>query len=114
MTGRDLILYILENNLENENVFEDGKFIGFLTVGEAAEKFDVGTETIKLWVKHGYLDSVTIGDAIYIPSNATPPIIVGGSDEKKNTSSNISRDTYGSHDPSKFKSNISYRSYRQR
>ena len=28
MTGRDLIIYILTNNLENEFVFKDGKFIG--------------------------------------------------------------------------------------
>jgi hypothetical protein len=42
MTGRDLIVYILQNNLENEPVFKDGKFIGFMTEGEAAEKFDVG------------------------------------------------------------------------
>lgn len=35
MTGRDLILYILMNNLEDEPVFEEGKFIGFVTDVEA-------------------------------------------------------------------------------
>ena len=34
MTGRDLIVYILSNNLENEEVFKDGKFIGFIPAQE--------------------------------------------------------------------------------
>ena len=37
MTGRELILYILSNGLENEPVFKDGKFIGFMTEEEARE-----------------------------------------------------------------------------
>lgn len=71
MTGRDLILYILENNLENEPIFENGRFIGFISVGEAAAKFDVGVETIKLWVKFGRLNGVKIGDEFYILPNAS-------------------------------------------
>ena len=39
MTGRDLIIYILENNLENEPVYKDGRLLGFLTVTEAAVEF---------------------------------------------------------------------------
>lgn len=70
MTGRDLIIYILSNNLENETIFKDGRFIGFLTVGEAAEKFDVGVETIRCWVEMGYLDGITFYNDLYIPSNA--------------------------------------------
>lgn len=70
MTGRDLIIYILENNLEDELVFKDGRFIGFLTVGEAAQKFDVGKETIWCWFRMDYIDGVLIGDELYIPSNA--------------------------------------------
>ena len=30
MTGRELILYILQNGLENEEVFKDGIFVGFI------------------------------------------------------------------------------------
>ena len=41
MTGRDLIIYILENGLEDEPVFKDGKFIGFITTGEAAVQCNV-------------------------------------------------------------------------
>lgn len=72
MTGRDLILYILENNLENEPVIKKGTFIGFITAGEAAAKFNVGVETIKLWVKLDMLNGVKIGNEIYILANAKP------------------------------------------
>lgn len=30
MTGKDLILYILQNNLENEVVIKDGVFVWFM------------------------------------------------------------------------------------
>ena len=42
MTGKELILYILQNNLENTIVLEDCFFIGFMTEKEAAVKFEVG------------------------------------------------------------------------
>ena len=40
MTGRELILYILENGLENEPVIKNGTFVGFMTVTQAAEKME--------------------------------------------------------------------------
>ena len=70
MLGKDLIIYILQNNLENSPVFEDGKIIGFLTEEEAAVKFGVGTATIQIWVQLEFLDGVRIGDVLYIPANA--------------------------------------------
>ena len=70
MTGRELILYILENNLENEKVFNNGRFLGFLTAAEFAAKKDVGEETVRLWVNLGYIDGVIIYDELYIPCNA--------------------------------------------
>lgn len=70
MTGRDLILYILENNLENEPVIKNNTFIGFMTTGEAAAKFNVGVETIKTWVKLGMINGVQIGNEIYVLANA--------------------------------------------
>lgn len=69
MTGKDLIAYILANNLENEPVFKDGKFIGFITAGEAAEKFNVGLATIFVWVTQKRLDGFIFGDKVYIPAN---------------------------------------------
>ena len=66
MTGRDLIMYILSNNLENEPVFKDGKFVGFMTVMEAAVKFGVGPSTVRVWYDCGVLDGIKIGETIYI------------------------------------------------
>lgn len=70
MTGRDLIIYILENNLEDEIIFKDGLFIGFITTAEAAVKFRVGLATIQTWFNLGVLDGIRIGNEIYIPVNA--------------------------------------------
>lgn len=69
MTGRDLIVYILSNGLEDEPVFKDGKFIGFVTAGEAAERFDVGVATIYVWASQNRLPSVIVGNTLYVPAN---------------------------------------------
>ena len=74
MTGRDLIMYILANGLENEPVFKDGKFIGFMTAGEAAAKMNVGVATIYVWYSQKRLDGVLIGDILYIPADAKSPL----------------------------------------
>lgn len=75
MTGRDLIIYILENRLENEQVFKDGKLLGFVTVDEAALKFGVGPETIRLWCMLGVLPYIKIGDEFYTPFNAVRGVV---------------------------------------
>lgn len=70
MTGRELIFYILENKLENEQIIKNGRFIGLLSVGEVATKLDVGIETVKAWVKFGRLEGVMLGGDLYILPNA--------------------------------------------
>lgn len=67
MTGRDLIIYILENNLEDKPVFEDGKLIGFLSVEEAAVKLGVGVETILTMIDLNVIDYEIIGKEYFIP-----------------------------------------------
>lgn len=74
MTGKDLIIYILANNLENEPVFKDGKFIGFVTAGEAAAKMDVGVATVCAWIHQGWLESILVGNRVYIPANFKSPL----------------------------------------
>lgn len=69
MTGRDLIIYILENNLEDKPVYEDGKLLGFMNIHEAALKFGVGTATVELWFKVGAIPGIKIGEEIYILAN---------------------------------------------
>ena len=73
MTGKDLIIYILQNNLENEVVLKDGIFIGFMDEKEAAAKFDVGTATIWGWYSLGVLDGVRFGDTLYFLKNVQDP-----------------------------------------
>lgn len=70
MTGRELIIYILANGLEDKPIYEDGKILGFITAIEAAEKFNVGLATIKVWINEGMLDGIRIGEELYIPANA--------------------------------------------
>lgn len=73
MTGRDLIIYILQNNLEDAPVFKDGKLLGFMTVEEAAVKYEVGVATVKLWFRLGMLPAIIIGEEIYIPADTNKP-----------------------------------------
>lgn len=77
MTGKDLIVYILMNDLENEPVFKNGKILGFMTAIEAAAKFEVGVSTIRWWVNLGLLEGIKLGDEIYIPADATKPKLKG-------------------------------------
>lgn len=47
MTGRDLIVFIMENRVEDEVIFENGGIPGFMTIDQAAEKWNVWTATVK-------------------------------------------------------------------
>lgn len=67
MTGRDLIVYILENHLEDKPIFENGNFIGFITLEEAAVKMGVGTATVKALVDLKLIKGVYANSALYIP-----------------------------------------------
>lgn len=66
MTGRELILYILENHLEDEPVFKDGTFVGFVPVNEAAAKMGVGSATVLALSLQGKLDYIVVGGKHYI------------------------------------------------
>lgn len=73
MTGRELIVYILENKLEDDVIFENGKVFGFMSLTEAAVKWGVGTSTVATWVKLNAIKYICVGDVIYIPVNAERP-----------------------------------------
>ena len=75
MTGKELILYILQNNLENTIVLEDCFFIGFMTEEEAAVKFNTGVETIRAWYSCKMLKGTKIGDSLYFRKDAADPRI---------------------------------------
>lgn len=76
MTGRELILYIMQNGLENEPVFKNGQFIGFVTPTEVAAKSHVGLATVHTWICQGRVPSVGVLEGIYIPANYTPPAVL--------------------------------------
>lgn len=73
MTGRELIVYILENGLEDEPIIKDGVFVGFMTRIGAAEKFDVGAATVQAWIKLNQLEVVKLDDIVMIPVDAKKP-----------------------------------------
>ena len=70
MTGRELIIYILMNNLEDKEIVANGKLVGFMNEKEAAIKFGVDIPTIKAWCSLGMLKGITIGNAVYFPKDA--------------------------------------------
>jgi hypothetical protein len=75
MTGKELILYILQNNLENVVVLDGGIFIGFMTEEEAAVKFNVGVATVRAWYACKCLEGTQIGDSLYFRKDAADPRI---------------------------------------
>lgn len=75
MTGKELILYILQNNLENTVVLDGCLFTGFMTEEEAAVKFNVGIATIRAWYQCRGLDGTKIGDSLYFRKDVADPRI---------------------------------------
>lgn len=73
MTGRDLILYILENRLEDEIVIKDGIFVWLMDENETAVKFGVGVAQVRAWYVTGMLDGTKIGDRLYFLRNVSDP-----------------------------------------
>lgn len=69
MTGRELIIYILENKLEDAQIFENDELLGFMSVELAALKFNVGVATIKVWHDLNIIPGIEIGGKLYIPAN---------------------------------------------
>lgn len=75
LTAKEWIVYILQNELEDEPLFKDGKLLGFMTIGEAAAKFDVGMATVWVWINNKDIPSMTIGNQIFIPANTERPSV---------------------------------------
>ena len=75
MTGKELIIYILQNDLENEVVVKDGILVCHMLMNEeeAAVKFGVGISTIKAWHACGMLSGTKINDHLYFLRNISDP-----------------------------------------
>lgn len=75
MTGRELIIYILEHGLEDKPVFEDGRMMGFEIVPEFAEENGVGIETVKTWIKLNMIPYIDFHGVILIPLSCKTPML---------------------------------------
>ena len=73
MTGKELIMYILQNNLENEQVIGNDNIIGFMSVEETAAKFSVGYFTVLTWYAKGMLKGITINGVPFFPKDIDDP-----------------------------------------
>lgn len=77
MTGRELIVYIMENGLEDEQVLKGGKILGFVTVGEAATRIGVGVYTTCVLIQKAKLDGMMVGNEIFISESSIAKYIEG-------------------------------------
>ena len=73
MTGRQLIIFILENNLENIEIVDAGKLKGVMTLDKAAVKWDTGVHTLKALFSMGKIPGIEIDGTIYIYEWAENP-----------------------------------------
>ena len=69
MTCRELIMYILANELEDELVFDHGRFVGFMTVDEVAVKLNIGIAAVCALIEEQMLDHISVGKTLFIPAN---------------------------------------------
>ena len=69
MTGKELIIYILINDLLDKPVIDGDKIIGFMTEEEAAIQYNVGNATIRAWVDCGILTGYSLGGKLFIADN---------------------------------------------
>lgn len=68
MTGRDLIVFIMQNKLEDTVMFE------LMSEAEAAAKFNVGITTIRVWYEYGYITGgLDIGGTLYLLKDTPDP-----------------------------------------
>lgn len=62
MTGRELIVYILENGLEDAEMFDDSII---MTADEKAAALATGVESVKVMYKLGTIDGLKIGNTVF-------------------------------------------------
>ena len=62
-------MYILENHLEDEPVFQNGTFVGYVSDVKFAEMLGVGVATVRTWIMMGRIKhAIMIGDALFVPA----------------------------------------------
>lgn len=66
MTGRDLIIYILENHLEDVEIFNDGAKPFLVPLDKAAVELGFGLASAKALLRIGKIKGIKINDKYYI------------------------------------------------
>lgn len=66
MTGRDLIIYILENGLEDEELLSNSLKPLFMTVEQAAVKWECGPATVKAMVDMRRVKGIKLGNEYFV------------------------------------------------
>lgn len=66
MTGRELVIHILSNGLEEADISDL-----FLTEDEAAVRLNVGLATIKAWPELGLIQCININGKTYVLPSKT-------------------------------------------
>lgn len=74
MTGRELIIYILRNELEDKEIFVDFKSLSIIPAIEYAIKNNVGLATVLTWYSLGFIKGITIDNQVYIYKDSKPEI----------------------------------------
>ena len=68
MTGRELIIYILSNKLEDKPVIDkDGKILGYVSDTDLAKKMNCGVATIQAHIQLGDFKGYKTNGTFYIP-----------------------------------------------
>lgn len=83
MTGKELISYILDNNLENQRLFEiKDHIVGFATIEEFAKMINTGTEAVMAMIHLRMIDAIEICGTSYVPYFKYKHMFNRNSDEK--------------------------------
>lgn len=81
MTGKELIVYILTNNLENKELDVNGDLLlqlGFLNEEKMAAAFGIDIPAIRVMYSLGMISGINICGKLYFSSDATPKPYSGG------------------------------------
>lgn len=66
MDGRELIIYILKNNLEDEEVFSEEFWSRMPSPMTVAIKFKVGVSTVEAWIETRQLDAIKFNGKTFV------------------------------------------------
>lgn len=66
MTGRELIIWILENGLEDKELLKDGEVYGFTSIDKAAVELEFGPTSVQSMMLAEGMSPHIIGGKMYI------------------------------------------------